>query len=133
MTKILFFYVGNFGIYNCKMHDMESCFGGAHWQYPNMKYNVSLQSVVRFYASLVGCDVPVDKHMAEVVPELEALHILRRKEDGSLALDIPAMPFDESKLWKEEHQLLKEKKCKELWKKSVFLKKNMAAKPHLTY
>lgn len=91
----------NDGIYDCKMYDLESCFGTAHGSYSVMKYNVSLQSVARFYASLVGCDVLVDPYMAELVPEFEALHILRRREDGEIALDIPALSFEESKLWNE--------------------------------
>ena len=91
----------NDGTYDCKMYDLNSCFGEAHWSYSVMKYNVSLQSVARFYASLVGCDVPVDSYMAELVPEFEELHILRRKEDGEIALDIPALTFAEARVWDE--------------------------------
>jgi len=98
----------NDGNFDCKMYDLNSCFGEAHWQYSVMKYNVSLQSVARFYASLAGCDVQVDNYMAELVPEFEKLHILRRRESGEITLDIPALTFDESKLWNDAIKVIRD-------------------------
>lgn len=98
----------NDGKFDCKMYDLNSCFGEAHWRYSAMKYNVSLQSVARFYASLAGCDVQVDSYMAELVPEFEKLHVLRRGENGEIALDIPALTFDESRLWNDAIKVIRD-------------------------
>ncbi len=84
----------------CQMFDCQSLFGDAHWAYNNFKYTVSLQSVLRFYASLLPCDVTVDNTLIyELVPEFEALHIMHRNEEGKLVLDIPAFPFEEVEVW----------------------------------
>ena len=98
------------GKFDYVMHDLQSVFGGAHWCYDDMKYKVSLQSVVRFYASLLGCDTKVEGYMTELIPDFEKLHILRRREDGEIVLDIPALTFDESKLWNEAMKKI----CEEL-------------------
>ena len=98
------------GKFDYVMHDLDSCFGGAHCHYGDMKYKVSLQSVVRFYASLLGCGTKVEGYMTELIPEFERLHILRRREDGEIVLDIPALTFDESKLWNEAMKKI----CEEL-------------------
>ncbi len=90
----------NDGENTCQMYDCQSLFGDAHWAYSKFKYKVSLQTILRFYASLLPCDVTPDNHMIyELIPELEKLHILRRDEDGKATLDIPALPFDEVKIW----------------------------------
>ncbi len=96
------------GNFDYVMYDLQSCFGGAHWCYNDMKYKVSLQSVIRFYASLLGCGTNVEDYMWELIPEFEKLHILRRREDGEIALDIPALTFDEAKIWNEAMQGIRE-------------------------
>ncbi len=84
----------------CQLFDCQSLFGDAHWAYENFKYSVSLHAVLRFYASLLPCDViPDSNFIYELIPEFEKLHILRRKENGEIALDIPALPFEEVEIW----------------------------------
>lgn len=98
-------YVGysanNDGNYDCQMFDCQSLFGDAHWAYNQFKYRCSLQSILRFYASLLPCDVKTDNKLVyELIPEFEKLCILKRSEDGEIRLDIPALPFDEvTKYW----------------------------------
>ncbi len=83
-------------ILECRMMDYQSVFGDAHWAYQQMKYNCSLYSILRFYASFLPCDVKADNVLLyELAPEFEDLHILRRDENGVLKLDIPAMTFEE--------------------------------------
>ncbi len=56
----------------------------------------SLQSILRFYASLLPCDVKTDNELLyELIPEFEKLCILKRGADGEIKLDIPALPFTE--------------------------------------
>ncbi len=98
----------NDGNFDCKMYDLQSCFGGAHWCYADMKYKVSLEDVIRFYASLVGCDLPRKDYMFELIPEFEKLHIIRRRDDGEITLDIPALTFDEAKLWNDAMKKIRE-------------------------
>ena len=53
---------------------------------------------MRFYASVLDCGVVTDsKVIHELIPEFEKLCILKRREDGEIALDIPALTFDETK------------------------------------
>lgn len=107
----------------CQMFDCQSLFGDAHWAYNNFKYKVSLQSILRFYASLLPCDVTVDNALIyELVPEFEALHIMHKNEAGKLVLNIPAFPFEEVEVWnpvsiamqKELNNLL-DAPLKEIW------------------
>ncbi|MBQ8408056.1 MAG: sigma-70 family RNA polymerase sigma factor [Clostridia bacterium] len=112
----------NDGNYDCKMYDLQSCFGEAHWGYDNMKCKVSLQSAVRFYASLVGCNVHVDNYVSDLIPDFEKLHILRRRDDGEIALDIPALTFEEARLWNDAMKKIREElfaimgdEVKQLW------------------
>lgn len=85
-------------IIDCQLLDCQSVFGEAHWAYQQMKYNCSLQSILRFYASFLPCDVKPDNVLLyELVPEFEKLNILRRDADGELRLDIPALTFEEEK------------------------------------
>ena len=93
-------YVGysanNDGKFDCQMFDCQSLFGDAHWAYNQFKYKCSLQSILRFYASLLPCDVKTDNELLyEVIPEFERLCILKRGADGEIKLDIPALPFTE--------------------------------------
>ncbi len=93
-------YVGysanNDGKFDCQMFDCQSLFGDAHWAYSQFKYKCSLQSILRFYASLLPCDVKTDNELLyEVIPEFERLCILKRGADGEIKLDIPALPFTE--------------------------------------
>ena len=85
----------------CQLFDCQSLFGDAHWAYQNFRYTCSLQSILRFYASFLPCDVKTDnKLLYELIPEFERLCILTRGEDGDIRLDIPALPFDEvSNYW----------------------------------
>lgn len=93
-------YVGysanNDGQFDCQMFDCQSLFGDAHWAYSQFKYKCSLQSILRFYASLLPCDVKTDNELLyELIPEFEKLCILKRGADGEIKLDIPALPFTE--------------------------------------
>ena len=93
-------YVGysanNDGKFDCQMFDCQSLFGDAHWAYSQFKYKCSLQSILRFYASLLPCDVKTDNELLyELIPEFEKLCILKRGADGGIKLDIPALPFTE--------------------------------------
>ena len=93
-------YVGysadNDGKFNCQMFDCQSLFGDAHWAYSQFKYKCSLQNILRFYASLLPCDVKTDNELLyELIPEFEKLCILKRGADGEIKLDIPALPFTE--------------------------------------
>ena len=94
-------YVGygadNDGKFDCQMFDCQSLFGDAHWAYSRFKYKCSLQSILRFYASLLPCDVKTDNELLyELIPEFEKLCILKRGADGEIGLDIPALPFTEA-------------------------------------
>ena len=87
----------NDGKYDCRMFDCQSLFGEAHWAYGEFKYKCSLQSILRFYASFLPCDVETDnKLLYELIPEFEELGILKRGGDGEVSLDIPALTFDEA-------------------------------------
>ena len=93
-------YIGNSanndGKFDCQMFDCQSLFGDAHWAYSQFKYKCSLQSILRFYASLLPCDVKTDNELLyELIPEFEKLCILKRGADGEIKLDIPALPFTE--------------------------------------
>lgn len=108
---------GNNGKNMCRMFDCQSLFGDAHWAYSKLKYKVSLQTVLRFYVSLLPCDVKPDNNMIyDLIPEFEKLRILRRDADGEIVLDIPALPFEEAEIWdtvsmamtKELYKLLKD-------------------------
>jgi len=117
----------NDGKCDCQMFDCQSLFGDAHWAYEKFKYRCSLQSILRFYASLLPCDVKTDnKLLYELIPEFEKLCILKRGEDGEIRLDIPALPFDEvTKYWnpvceaikKELFELLSDD-LRKLWAKT---------------
>lgn len=100
----------NDGTIDCQMLDCQSLFGDAHWAYRKMKYNCSLQSILRFYASFLPCDVKNENELLyELIPEFEKLHILRREESGEIVLDIPAFPFEEAKeYWEPACERIKE-------------------------
>ena len=84
------------GKFDCQMFDCQSVFGDAHWAYNQFKYRCSLQSILRFYASLLPCNVKTDNELVyELIPEFEKLCILKRDADGEIKLDIPALPFTE--------------------------------------
>ena len=89
------------GKFDCQMFDCQSLFGDAHWAYNLFKYRCSLQSILRFYASLLPCDVKTDNKLVyELIPEFEKLSILKRDADGKIKLDVPALPFTEiTKHW----------------------------------
>ena len=79
------------------MYDCQSLFGDAHWAYGNFKYKCLLQSILRFYASFLPCEVKTDNDLLyELIPEFEKLCILKRGEDGVIRLDIPALPYSET-------------------------------------
>ncbi len=86
----------NDGNFDCQMFDCQSLFGEAHWAYGAFKYKCSLQSILRFYASFLPCGIKTDNALLyELIPEFEKLCILKRREDGEIELDIPALPFSE--------------------------------------
>ena len=102
-------------------------FGDAHWAYRRLKYNSSLTSILRFYASFLPCDVKTDNSLLyELIPEFEKMGILRREADGEVRLDIPALTFDEEKnYWKPACEQIKKelselltKELTELWRRN---------------
>lgn len=112
------------GNFDCKLFDCQSLFGEAHWAYRRLKYNCSLQSILRFYASFLPCDVtPENVLLYELIPEFEQLGILRRDTDGELRLDVPALTFEEEQeYWNPACEQIKKelwellfKELKELW------------------
>lgn len=99
----------NDGKNDCQMFDCQSLFGDTHWAYNRFKYKCSLQSILRFYASLLPCDVKTDNnHLYELIPEFEKLCILKRGEDGEIGLDVPALPFSEvTEYWNPVCEVIK--------------------------
>ena len=90
----------NDGNFDCRMFDFQSVFGDAHWGYNRFKYRCNLQDVLRFYASLLETDVrPDNNFFAELVPDFEKMHIVRREDNGEIKLDVPALTFEEGKHW----------------------------------
>ena len=89
----------NDGKADCRMKDFQSVFGDAHWAYQEkFPYKFSLQSILRFYASFLPCDITVDRQeLFESIPIFEEMHILCRREDGKIRLDIPALTFSDAK------------------------------------
>lgn len=78
----------NFG---CRLQDKQSFFGSAHWAYNTFKYKCRLQTIARFYASLIpDCSIkPDDERIYELIPDFEGLNIIKRDENGKAMLDIP--------------------------------------------
>lgn len=124
-------YVGysskNDGKFDCQMFDCQSLFGDAHWAYNQFKYRCTLQSILRFYASLLPCDVKTDNELIyELIPEFEKLCILKRDEFGKIRLDIPALTFNEvTKHWNPVCEIIKKElfdllsdDLKKLWSKT---------------
>ena len=117
----------NDGNYDCQMFDCQSLFGQAHFAYNTFKYRCSLQSILRFYASFLPCNVKTDnQHLYELIPEFEKLCILKREQDGEIRLDIPALSYTEvTKHWnpvceaikKDLFELLSDDLCT-LWAKT---------------
>ncbi len=99
----------NDGKCDCQLFDCQSLFGDAHWAYNGFRYKCSLQSILRFYASLLPCDVKTDNNLLyELIPEFEKLCILTRGADGEIKLDIPALPFDEvANYWNHAEKKIK--------------------------
>ena len=84
------------------MMDFQSFFGDTHWNYGLMKHSFGIVEISKFYASFMTDTVkPSDPRIYELVPEFEAMHILRRDENGEIDLDVPAMPFAEWDRWEE--------------------------------
>ena len=114
----------NDGINDCRMKDFQSVFGDAHWAYhEKLPYQFSLQSILRFYASFLPCDITVDRReIYECIPQFEDLHLLRR-EGGKVRLDIPALTFSDVQKYLEpailaickDLQTLLEKELPRLW------------------
>ena len=114
----------NDGVADCRMKDFQSVFGDAHWAYhEKLPYQFSLQSILRFYASFLPCDITVDRReIYECIPQFEDLHLLRR-EGGKVRLDIPALTFKDAKKYLDpailaickDLQMLLEKELPRLW------------------
>ncbi len=77
-----------------RVWDCSSAFGEAHVGYGAMPYPMQLSGTFRLLASLAnpGCQVPYVQ-MYENLPRLHELYLIRHKEDGSWALDIPYLSF----------------------------------------
>lgn len=75
----------------CRLQDKQSFFGSAHWAYNTFKYKCRLQTIARFYASLIpDCEIkPDDDRVYELIPDFERLNILKRDSNGEIMLDIP--------------------------------------------
>ena len=108
---------------DCIMADFQSVFGEAHGAYRRLKYDCSLRSILRFFASFLPCDVKTDKkQLYELIPDFEKLGIFTRDADGEARLDIPALTFEEAECWTpacqqieaELYELLSEEMV-ELW------------------
>lgn len=85
---------------DCIMADFQSVFGEAHYAYKRLKYDCSLRSILRFFASFLPCDVKTDKkQLYELIPDFEKLGIFTRDADGEARLDIPALTFEEAECW----------------------------------
>ena len=106
----------NDGNFDCQMFDLQSLFGDAHWAYGRFKYKCGLPSILRFYASLLPCDVKPDtERIYELIPELEELGILRRNAAGEVALDIPALPFREvTEYWNPACEKIEQELCESI-------------------
>ena len=123
----VYYSKNNDGKYDCQLFDRQSIFGDAHWAYQTFRYKCSLQSILRFYASFLPCDIKTDNNLLyDLIPEFEKLCILSRGEDGEIKLDIPALPFDEvtnhwnpaEKEIKKELLALLSKELSALWEKT---------------
>ena len=80
----------------CEMLDLQSVFGDTHWGYPKMKYKASNIDILRFYASLLECDVSCEfDRMPELAPDFERLGIIGRDAHGRVRLDIPSLTYEE--------------------------------------
>ena len=91
---------GEMPVQKSMMMDFQSFFGDTHWNYGQMKHSFSIVEISKFYASFMTDTVkPSDPRIYELVPEFEAMHILRRDEDGEIKLDVPAMPLAEWDRW----------------------------------
>ncbi len=77
--------------FECRLQDKQSFFGSAHWAYNTFKYKCRLQTIARFYASLIpDCNVkPDDERIYELVPDFERLNIVKRDSSGAVELNIP--------------------------------------------
>lgn len=105
----------------CKMRDFQSCFGEAHWGYTFFKYKFNLNQILRFYASFLPCGVKSENSgINEVIPDFERPHILRREENGEIALDIPALTFEEEKKYADPAILAIKKKIIDLMGEELF-------------
>ena len=76
---------------NCTLFDKQTFFGNAHWMYGTFKYKCRLQTIARFYASLIpDCSItPDDSRVYELIPDFEKLNIVKHDESGKAVLDIP--------------------------------------------
>ena len=93
---------GEVPVQKSMMMDFQSFFGDTHWNYGLMKHSFGIVEISKFYASFMTDTVkPSDPRIYELVPEFEAMHILRRDENGEIGLDVPAMPFAEWDRWEE--------------------------------
>ena len=85
-----------------RLSDFQSVFGDAHFAYGRFPYTCTLQDAARLYASFLNPAIrPENSHIYELIPEFEALHILRRDVDGQMRLDIPALTFSAAKAWED--------------------------------
>ena len=91
---------GEMPVQKSMMMDFQSFFGDTHWNYGQMKHSFSIVEISKFYASFMTDTVkPSDPRIYELVPEFEAMYILRRDGDGEIKLDVPAMPLAEWDRW----------------------------------
>lgn len=94
---------------DCILADFQSVFGEAHHAYKQLKYDCSLKSILRFFASFLPCDVKTDnKRLYELIPEFEKLGILRRDADGEVRLDISVQTIEEAACWTPACQQIEE-------------------------
>ena len=91
---------GELPVQKSMMMDFQSFFGETHWNYGKMKHSFGVVEISKFYASFMTDTVkPSDPRIYELVPEFEAMRILRRDENGEIRLDVPAMTLGEWDRW----------------------------------
>lgn len=78
-----------------QVYDYQSAFGDTHWRYKTLRYRCSHQEISRFFASLYDPRVSVREPVHELIPDFEAMHLLRRAESGEIRADYPGVTFAE--------------------------------------
>jgi len=80
--------------------DFQSVFGNTHHSYGKLKYSCSVHNAARLIVSFINDNIrPDDDRICSLVPDFEALHILKKDENGKITPDIPILSFEEREQW----------------------------------